>query len=450
MRFRPLILALALSSCSLWNGIGDMRCEYLEEPFCIDRPDPRLVWSSRHDYAVARVSVASSRRLLKNPDVWASGETAASKVRLDSVLVPFHKYYWRVETFDADGKHRRVSPVAQFSTGLFSGADASGEWITGETARTFKVARGLRKALLYVSAEETPRVWINTNRRMKRGRIHEENFSPYKSLYSVIDVTGRMKKGRNRLTIRSEAPVMAELHLLYRDGSRDIVSTDRLWAGADVSKPLAVTGAWKSGETPSEDYLLKIERGETGDVLHLEEVALSFSDIPPFVLANIIYERTGDTDLIRRFYPVFRDFLAKIAEYEKPDGTVARGTIVSWLPDREEWPSAYTATCFYYYDNLLMAKFSGILGQDGSAYLEKAAALRERILDKHFVYAEDRFSNGGADVLTLALWMGLAPEDHKDGVVKRLSNQLRRGGGPDESRLGTWTALQFCPQIKTN
>ena len=435
MRFRPLILALALSSCSLWNGIGDMRCEYLEEPSCIDRPDPRLVWSSRHDYAEARVSVASSRRLLKNPDVWDSGETAASKVRLDSVLVPFHKYYWRVETFDADGKHRRVSPVAQFSTGLFSGADASGEWITGETARTFRVARGLRKALLYVSAEETPRVWINTNRRMKRGRIHEDNFSPYKSLYSVIDVTGRMKKGQN---------------LLYRDGSRDIVSTDRLWDGADVSKPLAVTGAWKSGEIPSEDYLLKIERGEAADVLHLEEVALSFSDIPPFVLANIIYERTGDTDLMRRFYPVFRDFLAKIAEYEKPDGTVARGTIVGWLPDREEWPSAYTATCFYYYDNLMMAKFSGILGQDGSAYLEKASALRERILDKHFVYAEDRFSNGGADVLTLALWMGLAPEDHKDGVVKRLSNQLRRGGGPDESRLGTWTALQFCPQIKTN
>ncbi|MBR6053837.1 MAG: hypothetical protein IKP46_00700 [Bacteroidales bacterium] len=450
MRFRPLLLALALSSCSLWSGIGDMRCEYLEEPSCIDRPDPRLVWSSKHDYATARVSVASSRRLLKNPDVWDSGETAATKVRLDSVLVPFHKYYWRVETFDADGKRSRVSPVARFSTGLFSGSDASGEWITGETARSFRVARGLRKALLYVSAEEIPAVWINTNRRMKRGRIHEECFSPYKSLYSVIDVTGRLKKKRNRIVIHSEAPVMAELHLLYRDGSRDIVSTDRLWDGAYLSKPLAVTGAWKSGEIPSEDYLLKIERGETSDVLHLEEVALSFSDIPPFILADIIYERTGDTDLIRRFYPVFRDFLVKVAEYEKPDGTVARGTIVSWLPDREEWPSAYTATCFYYYDNLLMAKFSRILGQDGSAYLEKAAALRERILDKHFVYAEDRFSNGGADVLTLALWMGLAPEDHRDGVVKRLANQLRRGSGPDESRLGTWTAIQFCPQIKND
>ena len=445
MRLSPLLLALVLTSCSLWSGIGDMRCEYLEEPVCIDRPDPRLSWSSRSDYAYARVVVASSRRLLRKPDVWDSGQIAGDRAHLDSVLVPFRKYYWKVETTDVDGKHRRVSPVGHFSTGLFSGADASGEWVSGEMSYRFKVARGLRKALLYVSSDGQPEgVWFNTNRRMRKGKLPQDAFSPYKSLYSVVDVKKYVRHGKNRLTIHSEKPLMAELHLIYRNGSRDIVSTDRLWSGAFLSGPDAVTGAWKSGKIPSEDFLCEIERGEIDDVLLLEETALSFSDIPPFVLADIIYERTGDTDLIRRFYPVFRDFLLRIAEYEKPDGTVARGTIVSWLPDRSEWPSAYTATCFYYYDNLLMAKFSGILGQDGSAYAEKAAGLRERILEKHFVYAEDRFSNGGADVLTLALWMGLAPEDHKDGVVRRLSGQLKRNGGPDPSRLGTATALRFC------
>lgn len=443
MKLSPLVLLLALTSCSLWSGISDMRCEYLEDPYCIDRPDPRLSWTSAHDYATAHVVVASSRKLLKNPDVWDSGKSSVSKVHLDSVLVPFHNYFWRVETFDADGKHRRVSPVGRFSTGLFSSADASGEWISGETSQRFRVARRLRKALLYISSDGDPKIWLNTNKRMRRGLLPKESFSPYKSLYSVVDVKNYLKHGRNRITIHSDAPLMAELHLLYRDGSRDIISTDRLWNGAYLSKPAAVTGAWKSGEIPSDDFLLEIEKGEISDVLILEEAALSFSDIPPFVLADIIYSRTGDTDLIKRLYPVFRDFLVKIGEYEKPDGTVARGTIVSWLPDRSEWPSAYTATCFYYYDNLLMAKFSGILGIDGSAYLDKASALRERILDKHFVYAESRFSNGGADVLTLALWMGLAPEDHKQAVIKRLSNQLKRGGGPDPSRLGTYTASQF-------
>ena len=441
MKLSPLVLLLALSSCSLWSGIGDMRCEYLEEPGCIDRPDPRLSWNSKSDYATAHVAVASSRKLLDSPDVWGSGDISGAKAHLDSVLVPFHNYFWRVETFDADGKHRKVSPVGRFSTGLFSGADASGEWISGETSQKFKVARRLKKALLFVSSGGEPTIWLNTNRRMKKGRLPQDAFSPYKSLYSVVDVKSYLKHGRNRITIHSEAPVMAELHLIYRDGSRDIISTDRLWSGAYLSKPAAVTGAWKSGQIPPEDFLVEIEKGEINDVLILEEAALSFSDIPPFVLANIIYDRTGDTDLIKRLYPVFRDFLVKIGEYEKPDGTVARGTIVSWLPDRSEWPSAYTATCFYYYDNLLMAKFSGILGLDGSAYLEKAAALRERILDKHFVYAEDRFSNGGADVLTLALWMGLAPEDHKQAVIKRLSNQLKKGADP--SRLGTYTASQF-------
>lgn len=446
MRLSPLVLLIALSSCSLWSGISDMRCEYLEDPWCIDRPDPRLSWTSGADYASARVVVASSRRLLKNPDVWTSGRIAGNKAHLDSVLVPFHSYYWQVETVDADGKHRKVSPVGRFSTGLFSGADASGEWISGETSQGFKVARRLKKAILYISSGGEPQVWLNTNRRMKKGQLPQESFSPYKSLYSAVDVKKFLKHGRNRITIHSDAPVMAELHLIYRNGSRDIISTDRLWKDAYLSKPAAVTGAWKSGKIPSGDFLVEIERGDIDDVLLLEEAALSFSDIPPFVLANIIYERTGDTDLIRRFYPVFRDFLIKIGEYEKPDGTVARGTIVSWLPDRSEWPSAYTATCFYYYDNLLMAKFSGILGLDGSAYAEKASALRERILDKHFVYAEDRFSNGGADVLTLALWMGLAPEDHQKAVVKRLAGQLKRSGA-DPSRLGTYTASRFLSEI---
>ena len=445
MKLSPLVLVLALTSCSLWSGIGDMRCEYLDSPYCIDRPDPRLSWTGDDDYASARVVVASSRRLLKNPDVWESGTLAGSKAHLDSVLVPFHNYFWQVETFDADGKHRKVSPVGRFSTGLFSGADASGEWVSGEMAHSFRVARGLRRALLYITSDGEPSVWLNTNKRMRKGRLPKESFSPYKSLYSVVDVKGYLKHGRNRITIHSDAPVMAELHLIYRDGSRDIISTNRLWSGAYLSKPAAVTGAWKSGKIPSEDFLVEIEKGEIDDVLLLEEAALSFSDIPPFVLANIIYDRTGDTDLIRRLYPVFSDFLVKIGEYEKPDGTVARGTIVSWLPDRSEWPSAYTATCFYYYDNLLMAKFSGILGLDGSAYLEKASALRERILEKHFVYAEDRFSNGGADVLTLALWMGLAPEDHQQAVIKRLANQLKKGADP--SRLGTYTASRFLPML---
>ena len=114
MRLYPLLLALALTSCSLWSGIGDMRCEYLEEPVCIDRPDPRLSWSSRSDYAYARVVVASSRRLLRKPDVWDSGQIAGDRAHLDSVLVPFRKYYWKVETTDVDGKHRRVSPVGHF------------------------------------------------------------------------------------------------------------------------------------------------------------------------------------------------------------------------------------------------------------------------------------------------------------------------------------------------
>ena len=54
-------------------------------------------------------------------------------------------------------------------------------------------------------------------------------------------------------------------------------------------------------------------------------------------------------------------YLDFLAAREDPDGSVTYG-IGDWLSYRAQTPTDYTSTCYYYYDQVLMARFAELLG----------------------------------------------------------------------------------------
>jgi alpha-L-rhamnosidase len=124
---------------------GELTVGNTPHPLGIDQPHPDLGWKL-HAHAngerqtAYRVLVASSTKLLDrgNADVWDSGKVASA----DSVQVPYggpalkssHRYYWKVQVWNASGRASSWSPTAWWEMGLLNPADWQGaDWISPDT-----------------------------------------------------------------------------------------------------------------------------------------------------------------------------------------------------------------------------------------------------------------------------------------------------------------------------
>ena len=149
----------------------DLRCEYLENPFGIDAPKPRLSWKLRTGtpetergikQTAYQVLVASSRALLRKDhgDLWDSGKVESDQ----SVHVEYHgkplesgmQSFWKVKVWTLTSDLRPLtssspsdwSEPALWTMGLLKPSDWQGEWIrfkeadehrnTSGTGRSFR------------------------------------------------------------------------------------------------------------------------------------------------------------------------------------------------------------------------------------------------------------------------------------------------------------------------
>ena len=113
--------------------------EYAQNPNNIDEMHPRFSWiissDKRNQIQTAyRILVASSPAKLKvpKPDLWDSGrikssETIQHEYENDN-LKSNTTYYWRVISWDGDGKVHE-SPAAKFETAFLSGDEWIANWI---------------------------------------------------------------------------------------------------------------------------------------------------------------------------------------------------------------------------------------------------------------------------------------------------------------------------------
>ncbi|MGV8134060.1 MAG: family 78 glycoside hydrolase catalytic domain [Mangrovibacterium sp.] len=245
--------------------------EYLENPINIGTPAPRLTWRFEGQDPVFSVSKAEvtiwddpkqESTTIHIKKETSPGETLITSVSVPDTLKPLTRYWWNVKVWDRQGKRWRTSKLASFETAMFSEKNWQARWITDNHNKEYEQAPLFRKnievrdkkilyARLYVSATGYYEMFINGNRVGKN--YLDPGFTDFSKriLYSVHDITNLLAKGENTLSAvlgngwynvqdsatwdfhkaawRTRPRLLAEFHIRYSDGTKDVVLSDSTW-----------------------------------------------------------------------------------------------------------------------------------------------------------------------------------------------------------------------------
>jgi alpha-L-rhamnosidase len=141
----PLLFLFLLSFASCTKQPASLtpdylRCEYLVNPSGIEVAHPRLSWelaSTERDQGQSAyqiiVSTDSSALLSGRGEVWDSGKVKSDQTNMvryeGAVLGTDTKYFWKVKSWDLEGRESDWSPVASWTMGLLDRNDWEAEWI---------------------------------------------------------------------------------------------------------------------------------------------------------------------------------------------------------------------------------------------------------------------------------------------------------------------------------
>ncbi|MDD6209482.1 MAG: glycoside hydrolase family 78 protein [Bacteroidales bacterium] len=278
------LFLILLFSCNENPSIKvvNLTCESLTDPLGIDTPTPRLSWqlsSNERDIEQTgyRIIVSSSLQKLNGEegDIWDSEATDSD----NSILIPYtgpipesrKTYYWKVKVSTNKGESKWSEP-ASWTMGFLQPSDWHASWIGLDKSfpgdvledKTKLSARYLRKefvsdkeiknATLYISGLGLYEAYLNGE------RIGTQVLSPTATDYSksvkynTFDVTDLLRKGDNAMGVilgngrffSMRQPkkmnlgipeirhfgfpkMIAQLEILYTDGSKQIITSDDSW-----------------------------------------------------------------------------------------------------------------------------------------------------------------------------------------------------------------------------
>ena len=241
------------------------RCEYQTSPINIDTPQPRFSWEyNAADDMQQSYNLEVARDEAFSDVLYSSGEVAsqAQMARYNGPALESHsKYYWRVSVKMAGGKSL-TSDVQSFETAAMPGYEWAGQWISDGAdkdcapapmlRKSFNVREGLQQARLYISAAAYYKLEVNGKAVDSLDLAPDYTDYAKRSLYNTYDLTADLATGENVLAAtlgngfyncigevatwkfesapwRGRARMIAELHLSYADGTREIVATDPSW-----------------------------------------------------------------------------------------------------------------------------------------------------------------------------------------------------------------------------
>lgn len=166
-------------------------------------------------------------------------------------------------------------------------------------------------------------------------------------------------------------------------------------------------------------------------------------DASAFMIPYTLYNYYGDLRPIEKMWPVCVRYLDYLATREEADGGVTYG-IGDWVFYHTQTPTDYTSTCYYYYDNVLMARFAELLGCDGERYARKAEQLRELINTKYYDAEKGLYANGSQAAQGVALYMNIVPEGDAQRVADNLDRMIAENNYfLDFGTIGSKTVLRM-------
>ncbi len=238
-------------------------------------------------------------------DIWDSRKVASGQ----ALQIPYQgkplesstRYYWKVRTWDRDGRPSEFSETCWFETGLLDQDDWQGVWIRDHREppekdedfyeripvplfrKEFLLDKEIEKARLYVSGLGYYEAYLNG------GKAGDHRLDPgwtrYDKTvyYAAYDVTGHLKQGQNaagimlgngwynplpmrlfgRWNLRKiltigRPKVIAQLQVEYTDGSTEVVVTGPDWKTAEgpVVRNNVYLGEWQDARMEKEGWTL--------------------------------------------------------------------------------------------------------------------------------------------------------------------------------------------------
>ena len=258
-----------------------LRCEYLVNPFGVDRRRPCFSWHAKHDkrgtvqlaYQII-VSASPENSRAENGDVWDSGRVDSDDnfgvAYSGQTLQSSRLYYWRVRWWNESGQSSPYSHIAFFETGILNPEDWKASWIGPAQSTTFS-SRGstlLGKYLgevvqshgVYLRKEFTVKDQVQILRarayacglgylvfRLNGERIGGRVLDPAQTdyskvaLYSTKNLTKYLGPGTNAVALIlgngrfiqnngfGPPKALVQIEIDYADGSRDYIVSDATW-----------------------------------------------------------------------------------------------------------------------------------------------------------------------------------------------------------------------------
>lgn len=226
------IIPIAIHAVEVTN----LRCEYRTDPLGIDSANPRLEWKYKNNTSSERgisqsayeVIVASAPTLLaeNKGDLWASGKVSSDQMSQISYggkpLTSNQACWWKVRTWDQNGKVSEWSPGAKWTMGVLKQEDWQGaKWIGApnegknstppsldsprekyETVllrREFVVGPGLTRAIVHMCGMGQYEMTLNGS---KVGNdLLAPGWTQYEKtcLYNTYDITASLRAGPNAI-----------------------------------------------------------------------------------------------------------------------------------------------------------------------------------------------------------------------------------------------------------
>ncbi len=250
-------------------SVSSLRCEYLTNPIGIDWVQPRLSWKLVGNerglcQTAYRIEVGTAAGL---SDMWDSGKVESdqsTQVLYSGSKVPSRtRVYWQVTVWNQKGENI-TSGVASWETGLRV-EDWGAKWIQGPlsggprtmspvphfSSGVFQVQKNVESARLYVSALGAYEARLNG------AKIGDHELAPgwtdfrKRVRYQTFDVTDDLRAGSNILSAAvgdgwysghlewrdrgfyGDRPrFIAQLEIIYADGSSSVITTNETWSVA--------------------------------------------------------------------------------------------------------------------------------------------------------------------------------------------------------------------------
>jgi alpha-L-rhamnosidase len=266
-------MAQHLSSLELEN----LRVEYKVNPIGIDERQPRLSWqivsSERgvRQKAYQIRAAATSANLEQSAGLlWDTGKVASDQsihvVYRGPALQSRQRVFWQVRVWNEKDEPSAWSAPAYWEMGLLQPSDWQAAWIQPDIAQDLTKSQPcpmLRKEFTIAGAVKSARVYVTclglyemelNGRRVGANQVFTPGWTSYDTRlqYQTYEVTSQLRAGKNaigailgdgwyrghltwdmRRNVYGDKPaLLLQLHVVYEDGSTQIITTDETWKAA--------------------------------------------------------------------------------------------------------------------------------------------------------------------------------------------------------------------------